>query len=266
MCVACPGSGFARQAPCQAIHGLRRCVAAALLAVGLSAGSAVSAADAVTAPAAAPASAAASAPLVAEPAPAATASKSPPKVPQPIDFPHARHAASVAEGGMDINCLYCHSAARRSAVAGIPTLAKCMGCHNHIATDKERIVALTEHWKQRKPVAWKKVHDLPDFVYFTHERHVQRFVFQQGQPVQQVCGYCHGDVKTMTVAEKRKKLTMGWCLGCHKQFQANPAEAPEPADEWLVRTTDRPIVSRQHKKAGAETLAKAPRDCMQCHK
>ncbi|MEJ1959983.1 MAG: hypothetical protein WDM70_11640 [Nitrosomonadales bacterium] len=55
-----------------------------------------------------------------------------------------------------------------------------------------RIKKLFEYWDAKKAIPWKKVHDLPDFVRFNHERHIQRFYFQQGKPVQEVCGYCHG--------------------------------------------------------------------------
>ncbi len=186
---------------------------------------------------------------------------------QPIEFPHNIHTASTDNDGNAINCLYCHSYARRSPVAGIPTLAKCMGCHNYIATDKERIQQLTQYWKEGKPIPWKKVHDLPDFVYFTHERHIQRFVFKMGQPVQQVCGYCHGDIKTMTVAEKRRPLTMGWCLKCHEQFQENPADIPQPAEDWLIEATDKGLTAPMPDNAEhANTLRKAPGDCWECHK
>jgi hypothetical protein len=188
----------------------------------------------------------------------------PPAVPQPIDFPHWRHAGPAAEGGMEMNCLYCHTYARRSTVAGIPPLAKCMGCHKHIATDKAQIKQLTGYWTRGEPVPWKKVHDLPEFVYFSHERHVQRFVFEQAQPVQQVCGYCHGDVKAMGVAERQKKLTMGWCLSCHKQFQDEPRDKPLPAAEWLVAPSDAPLVATGAGKPAHR--ANAPRDCWQCHK
>lgn len=186
---------------------------------------------------------------------------------QPIEFPHDIHTASIKNKGNAINCLYCHSYARRSPVAGIPTLAKCMGCHKYVATDKERIKQLTQYWEQGNPIPWKKVHDLPDFVYFTHERHIQRFAFKQGQPVQQVCGYCHGDIKTMTVAEKRKPLTMGWCLKCHEQFQNNPSETPQPTEEWLIKADDQGLTAPMPKnKAHTNTLAKAPSDCWDCHK
>lgn len=160
-----------------------------------------------------------------------------PQVDQPIEFPHNRHAKD-----MGINCMYCHTYARRSPVAGIPPLQKCMGCHNGIESvkDKPRIKELFKHWEEKKPIAWKKVHDLPDYVRFNHERHVKRFIVQQDKPVQEVCGYCHGDVKEGTVARRQKPLSMGWCVSCH--------EKAHPTDKT------------------AQATAQGPNDCWQCHK
>ena len=145
-------------------------------------------------------------------------------VPQPIDFPHDIHA-DINE----INCMYCHTYARRSAVAGIPPTSKCLGCHSVIATDKPRIQQLTEYWEKNEPPPWNKVHDVPDFVHFSHEKHLQRFVFEnEGMDVDrvsEVCAFCHGDVKQMTVAKKEKPLNMGFCVRCH---EANEG----PADCW----------------------------------
>ena len=185
--------------------------------------------------------------------PLTTADDLGPIVEQPIEFPHDRHAglrdpsdaadpSKPAKGGMEINCMYCHTYARRSAVAGIPPLQKCIGCHQTIQSVREtpRIKKLFEYWEAKKPVPWKKVHDLPDFVRFNHERHIQRFVFAQNKPVQEACGYCHGDVKTMTVARRQKSLSMGWCVSCH--------EKDHPVDATATKTT------------------KGPNDCWQCHK
>ena len=182
--------------------------------------------------------------------PITTADDLGPKVDQPIDFPHDRHAGDADKGGMQINCMYCHTYARRSIVAGIPPLQKCIGCHQSIESVREtpRIKQLFEYWEGSKdgkiaaktPVPWKKVHDLPDFVRFNHERHIQRFYFQQGKPVQEVCGYCHGDVKTMTVARRTKSLSMGWCVSCH--------EKDHLVDATSTQTTQ------------------GPNDCWQCHK
>jgi len=136
-------------------------------------------------------------------------------VEQPIEFPHYIHA-DVNK----INCMYCHTYARRSKVAGIPPTSKCMGCHSVIATDRERIKKLTEYWEKHEPPPWKKVHDVPDFVHFTHEKHLKRFVFDNPDlPVEQVsevCAFCHGEVKKMTVAHKVKPLNMGFCRRCHE--------------------------------------------------
>jgi len=136
-------------------------------------------------------------------------------VEQPIEFPHDLHA-----GTNKINCLYCHTYARRSAVAGIPPTSKCMGCHSVIATDRPRIKKLAEYWEKGESPPWKKVHDLPDYVRFTHERHLKRFLFDNPdmsvERSDEVCALCHGEVKKMTVAKKQKPLTMGFCTRCHE--------------------------------------------------
>jgi len=176
-----------------------------------------------------------------------------PVVEQPIEFPHNRHAGNrnpadaadpsvPAKGGMEINCMYCHTYARRSIVSGIPPLRKCIGCHQSLPSvrDTPRIKKLFEYWDAQKAIPWKKVHDLPDFVRFNHERHIERFYFKQGKPVQEVCGYCHGDVKNMTVARRQKPITMGWCVSCH--------EKNHPVDATSKKTTH------------------GPHDCWQCHK
>jgi len=183
------------------------------------------------------------------------------KIEQPIEFPHDIHA-----GKMGINCMYCHTYARRSRVSGIPPLRKCIGCHQSIESvkDKPRIKKLFEYWEKKQAIPFKKVHDLPDFVRFSHERHIQRFYFQLGRPVEEVCGYCHGNVKGMTVAEKVKPLTMGWCVSCHQQDHPNgkPGEVVAPA---------RVIYPRMFPPEGSADLEKSqtshgPNDCWQCHK
>jgi hypothetical protein len=47
---------------------------------------------------------------------------------QPIHYSHRIHA-----GSNGIDCKYCHSAARVSKNAGIPSLNVCMNCHKNIA-------------------------------------------------------------------------------------------------------------------------------------
>jgi len=189
-----------------------------------------------------------------------------PLVEQPIEFPHNRHAGDADKGGMQINCMYCHTYARRSKVAGIPPLQKCIGCHQSIESVREtpRIKKLFEYWDAKKAVPWKKVHDLPDFVRFNHERHIKRFIEQQNRPYQEVCGYCHGNVKEMTVARRSKAISMGWCASCHQKDHAVMAVGGTPIGKQAYWYT-----FYKPEEAGASTdelKAKGPNDCWRCHK
>ena len=125
---------------------------------------------------------------------------------QPIPYSHKLHA-----GQLEIPCEFCHSSARRSFSAGIPSTNTCMGCHKYAATDKESIKFLTEKYKKNEPIEWVKVHDIPDFVRFPHKRHVQGGI---------TCQECHGAVENMEIVEQVAPLQMGWCIGCHKERKA----------------------------------------------
>ena len=123
---------------------------------------------------------------------------------QPIKFPHNRH---VQDLGMD--CNYCHSNARKGIHGGVPAESVCMGCHSLVdTTDRPELVKLKGYWDKGEVIPWKKVHDLPDYVYFSHKRHVVSGV---------QCQECHGEVQEMTVNERVASLKMGWCLDCHAQ-------------------------------------------------
>jgi hypothetical protein len=121
---------------------------------------------------------------------------------QPIAFSHALHA-----GDSKIPCLYCHSTARTSRHAGIPPLNVCMNCHSILTKQTVDIEKLKEAVQRRQPIAWTKVHNLPDFVYFNHSQHVGAGV---------ACESCHGAVRSMQRIRQDAPLTMGWCLDCHR--------------------------------------------------
>jgi len=121
---------------------------------------------------------------------------------QPIAFSHRLHA-----GDSQIPCLYCHFGARTSRHAGIPPLNVCMNCHSILAAQTVEIERLKEAVQQGRAIAWTKVHNLPDFVYFNHSQHVGGGV---------ACAACHGPVETMVRIRQDAPLTMGWCLDCHK--------------------------------------------------
>lgn len=126
---------------------------------------------------------------------------------QPVKFSHKLHATEFK-----IGCLYCHVNARRSNVAGIPSLQLCMGCHKNVGKNKRGVEQLTRAWEQRRVIEWIKINDLPDFVYFTHKRHVKADV---------ACQECHGPVETMSQVKPGRALSMEVCVNCHLQRKAS---------------------------------------------
>jgi hypothetical protein len=121
---------------------------------------------------------------------------------QPIPFSHKLHA-----GDNKIPCMYCHSGAEKARHAGIPSLNVCMNCHSVVKTDSPHIQKIRKAFAEGKPIEWVRVHELPDFVYFPHKRHVAKGVS---------CETCHGNVKEMARIEQKSALTMGWCMECHR--------------------------------------------------
>ncbi|MGB3947264.1 MAG: cytochrome c3 family protein [Bacteroidia bacterium] len=152
---------------------------------------------------------------------------------QPIAFSHKIHAGDNA-----INCQYCHSGVEKSKNAGIPSVNVCMNCHKGISsgpntgtTEIAKIYEAAgwdaekgEYNKPQKPIKWIKVHNLQDFVYFSHQQHVK--------VGKQDCANCHGDVATMTVAQQVKPLTMAWCIDCHRKTEV-PTMKDNPYYESL---------------------------------
>ncbi len=124
---------------------------------------------------------------------------------QPIPFSHELHA-----GTYKIQCLYCHSTAERANHSAVPSLSTCLNCHNQIAKDSPHIAKIQTAVSEETPIAWNKVHMLPDHVKFNHKRHVERF----GAP--NACHKCHGPVETMEVLYQHSSLSMGWCVSCHR--------------------------------------------------
>lgn len=144
---------------------------------------------------------------------------------QPIQFPHHKH---VTELGMD--CQYCHTAARKSIHGGVPETQTCVNCHQYVMSvkDKPEIQKVLASYAASEPIQWKKVHDLPDYVHFTHKRHVQvgvectechGQVGLQGQVSTWAEDDGHGGTKQVTgikhVMVRETSLQMGWCLDCH---------------------------------------------------
>ena len=164
---------------------------------------------------------------------------------QPIEFSHKIHA-----GDNGIDCNYCHSSARSSKTAAVPSANVCMNCHTNIKGNTDDAKAeIGKIWKsfgldindeeqifdwdkidtyEQNPIEWIRVHNLPDLTYFNHSQHVTVGGLE--------CQQCHGSMKEKTVGQvayheklnkidenlkegikfKHPTLTMGWCIDCHR--------------------------------------------------
>ena len=188
---------------------------------------------------------------------------------QPIHYSHRIHA-----GDNGIDCKYCHSSARVSKNAGIPSLNVCMNCHKNISEVAET-TATEEHSKafydaqiaklyeavgwdkslqkytgKTKPVKWVRIHNLPDHVYFNHSQHVTVAGVE--------CQTCHGPVEEYELQKQFAPLTMGWCINCHR--------------ETNVKVEDNAYYKKIHeelsKKYGVSQLTAAQMgglECGKCH-
>lgn len=123
-------------------------------------------------------------------------------VTQPVAFSHRLHA-----GDNKIGCTMCHAYAEHSPIAGIPSAARCEGCHKFVGADKPEVQKVRKAYEDGKPIEWNRVYRVPDHVFFTHERHVAAGLD---------CRSCHGEVQEMDVLTKATSLEMGWCVDCHR--------------------------------------------------
>ena len=128
---------------------------------------------------------------------------------QPLEFPHMIHTADIG-----VDCDYCHAGVTQGPVAGIPSVNVCMGCHEQVVTGDPRIAQLSEYAKKGQDIPWQRVYGFIEeaHVRFNHAPHIKAGV---------ECSSCHGDLTSMTVAERAVNHTMGFCIACHKTKQAS---------------------------------------------
>ncbi len=163
------------------------------------------------------------------------------RAPQPVPFSHKHHVM-----GLGIQCQYCHTSVEKSSYAGIPPTKTCMNCHSQIWTNAELLEPVRHSWATGESITWTKVHDLPDFAYFSHEIHVNKGLG---------CSSCHGRVDQMPIMYAQNTLQMEWCLDCHR----NPAKNLRPTSEiynmaWTGPSTDNPVwCGTSGMKAGVPT-------------
>jgi NAD-dependent SIR2 family protein deacetylase len=83
---------------------------------------------------------------------------------------------------------------------------------------------LRDSFRTDRSIAWVRVHDLPDFVYFDHSIHLHKGI---------ACVTCHGRVDLMPLMWREHSLDMEWCLECHRQPQQFVRPRPHVFDmQW----------------------------------
>jgi hypothetical protein len=171
---------------------------------------------------------------------------------QPIQFSHKHH---VADAGID--CRYCHTSVEKTASAGFPPTKTCMGCHSQLWSTASFLEPVRQSWKTEKPLVWRRVHDLPDYVYFNHSIHVTKGVG---------CTSCHGRVDQMPLMMKVNTLQMEWCLDCHR----NPEKHLRPKSEIFNMAWEAPADQlEQGKQLRAEYGIRSNallQSCSTCHR
>jgi hypothetical protein len=171
-------------------------------------------------------------------------------VAQPIPFSHKHH---VGDDGID--CRYCHTTVETAAEAGLPSTRICMGCHSQLYVDAPVLQPLRDSAATGRPLEWRRVHVLPDFVFFHHGVHVAKGV---------ACLECHGHVEQMPLAWRASRLEMQWCFACHRNPDGRRVphdlvfamRSPAPdGDELAPRQSLSPIESERRRT-----------DCSTCHR
>ena len=165
---------------------------------------------------------------------------------QPIPFSHKHHVE-----GLGLQCQYCHTQVEKAAYAGIPPTKTCINCHAQIWTNADYLEPVRQSWATGASIQWIRVHDLPDFVYFNHDIHVNKGIG---------CASCHGRVDEMPLMYQENTLQMEWCLNCHR----NPAVNLRPTSEiynmaWASPSTDKPVVCSSTNKGGPTAQGEAKR-------
>jgi menaquinone reductase, multiheme cytochrome c subunit len=165
---------------------------------------------------------------------------------QPVPYSHALH---VGELGMD--CRYCHTVVDRSPKAAVPPASVCMNCHSTVRKDSDALLPIRQAFAENEPVAWTRVTDLPDYVFFNHQAHVSAAVG---------CEACHGRVDEMVKVYQTAPLTMVWCVECHR----NPT--PHLRERENVTKMGYKPAPGEGERVRQQSQISPPTNCSTCHR
>jgi len=168
---------------------------------------------------------------------------------QPVPFSHALH-----NGQMGIGCVYCHTNVESAAHSNVPSTETCMNCHARVKTQSAKLQPVRDSWATGGAIPWVRIHQLPDFAYFNHSAHVSRNVG---------CVSCHGQINTMERVQQVSRLSMGWCLDCHRAPENFLRPQEHVTDFYYNPPEGQAVVGARIK---AQNHISPPQDCSTCHR
>ncbi len=126
------------------------------------------------------------------------------KVVQPISFNHALHA-----GKYKIPCMACHQRVMMGDRASIPNIEVCGACHSTPMKKTPGELQVYQYVSQHKQIPWYSIYHVPDYVKFSHRRHVGIGKLD--------CKLCHGDMTQLTAPPQTQflQIKMQNCWNCH---------------------------------------------------
>lgn len=172
---------------------------------------------------------------------------------QPVPFSHQHHAQDVG-----IDCRYCHTSVERGPNAGLPPTHTCMTCHSQLWTGAEVLAPVRQSLATGRPIAWRRVALLPDYIAFDHSIHVSRGVG---------CVECHGRIDRMPLTWREKPFQMQFCLDCHR----DPAPRLRPV-ALVTQMTPLTWTKAEQRRFAAGAMARHQidpsklSDCGICHR
>ena len=126
---------------------------------------------------------------------------------QPIPFSHKQHV-----GVLKLKCNMCHPNRDPGETMGIAAASVCMQCHSAVKRDSPAIQKVAEAAKNAKSIRWRRVYEIPSYVFFSHRTHLT---------AGNKCEDCHGAVAEREVLARETDVSMTGCMTCHTKKKAS---------------------------------------------
>ena len=110
-----------------------------------------------------------------------------------------------------MTCDSCHQPSTDGKKMQIPNVPTCMICHQSVAKASPEIQKMDRLKKAGLDLDWIRVYQLPNFVFFNHQKHLDAKVG---------CQVCHGTVGEQDVLRQERETSMVACINCHKLRKA----------------------------------------------